>query len=104
MSEYLTYTLWRNREERLPHELERRRAAHERLEAQEQLLSGQAHEQLLAEHRPAPEPPGALGSLPESAGPSTASTGASDRTLVPSAASPVSSEVTAELEHQLVER
>lgn len=96
MSEYLTYTLWRNREERLPHDLERRRAAQERLEAQEQLLSEQAHEQLLAE--------GALGTLPESAGPSTASTGASDRSLVPSAASPVSSEATAELEHQLVER
>lgn len=40
MSEYLTYTLWRQREERMPHELERRRAVQERLAelAQEQRL------------------------------------------------------------------
>jgi hypothetical protein len=123
MSEYLTYTLWRNREERMPHELERRRAAQERLEqdqgqleqAQEQLLGDHTHEQLLAEHRPvsarelpgaaeAGDPTGALGTLPESAAPSTASAGARDGSLVPTAASPVSSEATDELEHQLVER
>jgi len=31
MSEYLTYTLWRQREERMPHELERQRVVQERL-------------------------------------------------------------------------
>jgi hypothetical protein len=38
MSEYLTYTLWRQREERMPHELEQQRAVQERLaeQAQEQ--------------------------------------------------------------------
>jgi hypothetical protein len=117
MSEYLTYTLWRNREERMPHELERRRAAQERLEQDQEQLDEQAlsHEQLLAEHRPvsarelpgaaeAGDPTGALGTLPESAAPSTASAGARDGSLVPTAASPVSSEATDELEHQLVER
>lgn len=40
MSEYLTYTLWRQREERMPHELERQRVVQERLseQAQEQRL------------------------------------------------------------------
>jgi len=32
MSDYLTYTLWRQREERLPRELERQRVAQERLD------------------------------------------------------------------------
>lgn len=42
MSEYLTYTLWRQREERMPHELERQRVVQER-------LSEQAREQQLRE-------------------------------------------------------
>jgi len=36
MSEYLTYTLWRQREERMPHELEQQRVLQERLNEQEQ--------------------------------------------------------------------
>ena len=36
MSEYLTYTLWRQREERMPHELERQRVVQERLREQEE--------------------------------------------------------------------
>ncbi|MHA6695313.1 hypothetical protein [Homoserinimonas sp. A520] len=38
MSEYLTYTLWRQREERMPRELEHQRVAHERMLEQEQQL------------------------------------------------------------------
>ncbi len=37
MSEYLTYTLWRQREERMPHELERQRVVQERLSEQARL-------------------------------------------------------------------
>jgi hypothetical protein len=116
MSEYLTYTLWRNREKRMPHELERRRAAQERLEQDQEQLDEQAlsHEQLLGEHRSesvrelpvsaeATEPTRSSAS-PESAVASTASTGASAESPVPSAASAVSSKATAKLEHQLVER
>ena len=36
MSEYLTYTLWKQREERMPHELEHQRVVQERLQEQEQ--------------------------------------------------------------------
>jgi len=36
MSEYLTYTLWKQREERMPHELEHQRVVQERLHEQEQ--------------------------------------------------------------------
>lgn len=36
MSEYLTYTLWRQREERMPHELEHQRVVQERLSEQVQ--------------------------------------------------------------------
>ena len=35
MSEYLTYTLWKQREERMPHELEHQRVVQERLQEQE---------------------------------------------------------------------
>jgi hypothetical protein len=35
MSEYLTYHLWRQREERMPHELEHQRVVEERLREQE---------------------------------------------------------------------
>lgn len=40
VSEYLSYTLWRQREERMPHELEHQRVAQERLgeQVQEQQL------------------------------------------------------------------
>jgi hypothetical protein len=43
MSEYLTYTLWRQREERMPHELERQRVVQERLgeQAREKRLRGE---------------------------------------------------------------
>lgn len=34
MSEYLSYTLWRQQEQRLPHELERQRVVQERLDEQ----------------------------------------------------------------------
>lgn len=98
MSEYLTYTLWRNREERMPHELERRRAAQERLEQDQ--LDEQVQEQILGEHRPgsvrelpvppeAAEPADALGSEP-----------ALGSLPAPAETSPV----TAEPEHQLVKR
>lgn len=46
MSDYLNYTLWRQREERMPRELERQRVALERREAQ---LSEQHSEQQLCE-------------------------------------------------------
>ncbi|MEX1079534.1 MAG: hypothetical protein WED09_10545 [Homoserinimonas sp.] len=36
MSEYLTYTLWQQREQRMPHELEHQRVIEERLLQQEQ--------------------------------------------------------------------
>jgi hypothetical protein len=36
MSEYLTYTLWQQREQRMPHELEHQRVVQERLREQEQ--------------------------------------------------------------------
>lgn len=36
MSDYLTYTLWRQREERMPRELEHQRVVQERLREQEQ--------------------------------------------------------------------
>lgn len=36
MSEYLTYTLWKQREERMPHELERQRVVQERLLGQQE--------------------------------------------------------------------
>ena len=35
MSEYLMYQLWKQREERMPHELEHRRVVEERLHEQE---------------------------------------------------------------------
>jgi hypothetical protein len=35
MSEYLTYTLWKHREERMPHELEHQRVVQERLQEQQ---------------------------------------------------------------------
>ena len=38
MSEYLTYTLWRQREERMPRELEHQRVVEERMLEQEQQL------------------------------------------------------------------
>ncbi|MEO7146661.1 MAG: hypothetical protein ABIW81_08320 [Terrimesophilobacter sp.] len=46
MSDYLNYTLWRQREARMPRELERHRIAVERLEAQR---SEQQSEQQLRE-------------------------------------------------------
>ena len=36
MSEYLTYTLWKQREERMPHELEHQRVVQERLLEQQE--------------------------------------------------------------------
>lgn len=36
MSDYLTYTLWQQREQRMPHELEHQRVVQERLREQEQ--------------------------------------------------------------------
>jgi hypothetical protein len=38
MNEYLSYQLWRQREERMPHELEHQRVVQERLLEQEQQL------------------------------------------------------------------
>ena len=40
MSEYLTYTLWRQREERMPRELEHQRVVQERLSEQQQTENG----------------------------------------------------------------
>ncbi len=41
MSDYLTYTLWRQREERMPRELEQQRVVQERLREQEQTMQEQ---------------------------------------------------------------
>jgi hypothetical protein len=49
MNEYLSYQLWRQREERMPHELEHQRVVQERLLEQEQQLQ---HEQELAATQP----------------------------------------------------
>lgn len=47
MSEYLTYTLWKQREERMPHELEHQRVVQERLREQER---ERQHEPVQTDH------------------------------------------------------
>src|SRR5690606_30699462 len=49
MSEYLTYTLWKQREERMPHELEHQRVVQERLQEQELEVDQTEHEYVLVD-------------------------------------------------------
>ena len=55
MSEYLTFTLWRQREERMSHELEHQRVVQERVDEQKREQHVQVHE-LSPEPSVSPEP------------------------------------------------